>query len=142
MKLSHIPLRLSTGAFILNSGLGKQKLDKETAAAMQDMGSRTFPSLKQMDPEKFGKLLAYGETALGAALLLPFVPSRLAGLGLAAFSGSLLAMYFKTPSMTADDNVRPSPEGTPYAKDVWMFGIALALILDPKNKKPAKLQTT
>jgi hypothetical protein len=140
MKLSHIPLRLSTGAFILNSGLGKQKLDRGTAAALQEMGSRAFPSLKQMAPEKFGKLLAYGETALGAALLLPFVPSRLAGLGLAAFSGSLLTMYFKTPHMTTEDNIRPSPEGTPYAKDVWMFGIALALILDSKNKKPA-LQT-
>jgi len=142
MKLSHIPLRLSTGAFILNSGLGKQKLDTDSAAAMQEMGGRAFPQVRRMDPEKFGKLLAYGETALGAALLLPFVPSRLAGLGLAAFSGSLLAMYFNTPSMTADDNFRPSPEGTPYAKDVWMFGIALALILDPKNKKPAALQTT
>ncbi|MGM0929948.1 MAG: hypothetical protein ACQEXN_09595 [Actinomycetota bacterium] len=142
MKLSHVLLRLSTGAFILNAGLGKQKLDKETAAAMQEMGSRAFPQLKDMDPEKFGKLLAYGETALGAALLLPFVPSRLAGLGLAAFSGSLLAMYFKTPHMTVEDNVRPSPEGTPYAKDVWMFGIALALILDPTNKKPTALQTT
>ncbi|MFT4471260.1 hypothetical protein ACMX2H_15260 [Arthrobacter sulfonylureivorans] len=141
MKLSHIPLRLTSGAFILNSGLGKQKLDKESAAGMQQMGSRAFPALKQMDPEKFGKMLAYGETALGAALLLPFVPSRLAGLGLAAFSGSLLAMYFKTPHMTQEDNVRPSAEGTPVAKDIWLFGIALALILDPKNKKPAALPT-
>jgi hypothetical protein len=141
MKLSHIPLRLTTGAFILNSGLGKQKLDRDTAAALQEMGSHAYPQLKQMDPEKFGKLLAYGETALGAALLLPFVPSRLAGLGLAAFSGSLLAMYLKTPHLTAENGIRPSPEGIANAKDVWMFGVALALILDTKNKKPMVLPT-
>jgi hypothetical protein len=141
MKLSHIPLRLSTGAFIFNSGLGKRKLDRDSAAALQEMGSRAIPQLKEMDPEKFGKLLAYGEIALGAALLLPFVPSRLAGLGLAAFSGSMLAMYFNTPHMTTEGGVRPSSEGTPLAKDLWLLGIALALILDTKDKKPKVLTT-
>lgn len=135
MQLSHIPLRLSTGAFILNSGIGKQDLDRDTAAYLQGMAANAFPQVKQLDPEKFGKVLAGAETALGAALLLPFIPSRLVGLGLAAFSGGLLAMYFRTPGMTQDDAIRPSQEGTPVAKDVWMLGIALALIIDGGKKR-------
>jgi hypothetical protein len=40
MRLSHIPLRLTTGAFILNAGLGKRDLDKDSAAGMQAMAAR------------------------------------------------------------------------------------------------------
>jgi hypothetical protein len=35
----------------------------------------------KIQPENFGKLLSYVEMALGAVLLAPFVPSRLAGVG-------------------------------------------------------------
>lgn len=135
MKLSHLPLRLATGAFILNSGLGKQHLDKDSAAGLQKMGSRFLPQLQDVDPEQFGKVLSYAEVALGSALLLPFVPSRLAGLGLTAFSASLVGMYLKTPGMTQEDGIRPTQEGTAFAKDFWMLGIGLALILDSKKRK-------
>ncbi|NJC21627.1 hypothetical protein BJ994_000703 [Arthrobacter pigmenti] len=135
MIASHIPLRFSTGAFILNSGLTKRNIDRDSAGYLQGMAANAFPQVKQLDPEKFGKVLSAVETGLGAALLLPFVPSRLVGLGLAAFSGGLLAMYFRTPEMTEDDDVRPSQQGTPVAKDVWMFGIALALIIDGGRRK-------
>lgn len=132
-KLSHLPLRLSTGAFILNSGWGKRELDKDSSAYMQSMAAQAFPQVKQMDPEKFGRILAYSEIAVGSALLAPFIPSRLAGIGLAAFSGGMMAMYFRTPGMTESDGVRPTQEGTSVAKDVWMLGIALSLILDSKK---------
>lgn len=135
MIASHIPLRLSTGAFILNSGLVKTDIDRDTAAYLQGMAANAFPQVKQLDPEKFGKVLSAVETGLGAALLLPFIPSRVVGLGLAAFSGGLLAMYFRTPGMTEEDNVRPSQQGTPVAKDVWMLGIALALIIDGNRRR-------
>jgi hypothetical protein len=137
MKFSHIPLRLSAGAFILNSGLSKRKLDREGAAGLQSMASTVFPPLGRMEPEKFGKLLSYGETALGASLLMPFVPSRLAGVGLVAFSGSLLAMYRKAPGMTLEDKIRPTPEGIGLAKDVWLLGMGLTLLLDRKVPKAA-----
>lgn len=133
MRLSHIPLRLTTGAFILNSGLGKQGLDGESAAGMQGMAAKVFPPVSKMEPEAFGKVLSYAEIGLGAALLAPFVPSRLVGLGLGVFSGSLLTMYRKTPGMTMDDGFRPTQQGVPLAKDVWMLGIAAALILDRKR---------
>jgi hypothetical protein len=133
MKLSHIPLRLTTGAFILNSGLGKRGLEGENAAGVQGMAASVFPQVGEMDPDQFAKILSYSEIALGAALLAPFVPSRLAGLGLGAFAGSLLAMYLKIPGMTMEDGIRPTQEGTGIAKDVWLLGIAAALVLDRKN---------
>jgi hypothetical protein len=133
MKLSHIPLRLTTGAFILNSGLGKRGLEGENAAGVQSMAASVFPQVGEMDPDQFAKILSYSEIALGAALLAPFVPSRLVGLGLGAFSGSLLAMYLKIPGMTMEDGIRPTQEGTGIAKDVWLLGIAAALVLDRKN---------
>jgi hypothetical protein len=140
MKLSHIPLRLSTGAFILNSGIGKLELDKDSAAGLQSMTGRVFPQVKDMDPVKFGKLLSYGEMAVGSILLAPFVPSRIAGLALAGFSGSLVALYLQTPGLTQPDGIRPTQEGTAGAKDVWMLGIALALVLDSSGRrKTAKL---
>ena len=132
MRLSHIPLRLATGAFILNAGFGKRNLDRDSAAQMQGMGAKVYPQLSKMEPETFGKLLSYAEMSLGAMLLAPFVPSRVAGLGLAVFSGSLLTMYRRIPEMTLDDGIRPSQQGTVVAKDVWMLGIAAALILDRK----------
>lgn len=135
MKLAHLPLRLATGAFILNSGIGKLGLDKESAAGMQSMAANAFPQVKTLESEKFGKILSRSEIAIGALLLAPFIPSRIAGLVLGAFSGGLLTMYFKSPDMTQEDGVRPSQEGTAVAKDVWLAAIALALILDRKTKK-------
>jgi hypothetical protein len=134
MRLTHIPLRLTTGAFILNAGWGKRHLDKDSAAGLQAMAARVVPPVSRIDPEKFGKMLSYAELSLGAALLLPFLPSRLAGIGLGIFSGSLFAMYMKTPGMTLEDGIRPSPQGTGLAKDIWMLGIAAALVLDRKPK--------
>jgi hypothetical protein len=134
MRLSHIALRLTTGAFILNAGWGKRNLDKDSAAGLQAMAARVIPSVSRIDAEKFGKMLSYAEMTLGAALLTPFLPSRLVGTGLGIFSGSLFTMYLKTPGMTLEDGIRPSPQGTALAKDIWMLGIAAALVLDSKTK--------
>ncbi len=40
MRVSHLPLRLTTGAFILNSGLGKRALSSEAASGLQGGKSR------------------------------------------------------------------------------------------------------
>ncbi|HEY9563721.1 MAG TPA: hypothetical protein VIR30_08125, partial [Nocardioides sp.] len=71
MKLSHVPLRLATGAFILNSGLAKRGLPPEAAEGMQGMAANAVPQVKGMQPEAFGKALSTGEIALGVALLAP-----------------------------------------------------------------------
>jgi uncharacterized membrane protein YkgB len=134
LRASHIPLRLTTGAFILNSGLGKTSLDEGSAGYMQAMAAKAFPQIGQLDAQQFGKILAASEIGIGSALLAPFVPSRLAGLALLAFSTGMMTMYFRTPELTQEDGVRPTQDGTSVAKDVWLVGIALSLLLDRKKK--------
>ncbi|GAA5148471.1 hypothetical protein GCM10023340_22330 [Nocardioides marinquilinus] len=129
MNLSHVPLRLATGAFILNSGLGKRNLPAEAAAGLQGMAANGVPQVTKLSPTAFGKALSTGEIALGAALLAPVVPSTVAGAGLVAFSGGLLNMYLNTPGMTAEGSkVRPSEQGIAIAKDVWLLGAGLTLL--------------
>ncbi|TYC98896.1 hypothetical protein FQ377_07725 [Arthrobacter echini] len=131
---SHIPLRLITGAFILNSGLGKTGLDEGTAGYLQSVAATAFPQAAQLEAGQFGKLLASSEIIVGSALLAPFIPSRLAGLGLLAFSAGMMTMYFRTPELTEKDGIRPTQDGIAVAKDSWMVAIALALVLDRKKK--------
>ena len=131
MKLSHLPLRLATGAFILNSGLGKRGLQGEAAEGLHGMAAVTLPGpLREMDPTEFAQLLSRAEIALGVALLTPFVPSRLAGAALTAFGGGLLSLYMQTPGMRQEGSIRPTQAGTALAKDVWLVGAGLSLLLD------------
>jgi hypothetical protein len=134
MSISTAILRAVPGAFILNSGIGKLGLPPEAAAGLQGMAAKGVPPLAKLTPEQFGKFLSYGEIAVGASLLLPFVPSKVAGASLAVFSGSMVAMYLRTPEMTESDGVRPSQDGTAVAKDSWLLAIAAALLLAQKPK--------
>ena len=129
-NMRRLPGRLTTGAFILNSGVGKLSVDEETAARLHGMAVGTYPFLAQLKPKDFARLLAASEIVLGSALLLPVIPAGLAGAALTAFSGGLLGMYLKTPGMRRDGSLRPSQQGTALAKDVWMLGIGLGLIAD------------
>lgn len=130
MRLSHIPPRLATGAFILNAGLTKLGADDDTAKSLHSMASGAYPVVETTEPQTFVKTLATGEIAVGGALLMPFVPSWLAGAALTAFSGGLVGLYFKTPGMRQEDGIRPTKQGTPLAKDFWMLGIGLGLLMD------------
>lgn len=129
MSLSTAILRAVPGAFILNSGIGKLGMDAGTAEHLRGMATQGVPVLGKLTPEQFAKFLSYGEIAVGTSLLLPFVPSKVAGLALAGFSGSLVSMYLRTPGMTEEDGVRPTQEGTAVAKDTWLLAIAAALIV-------------
>jgi len=130
MRLSHIPLRVTTGAFILNSGINKLSADDETSKGLHGMASGAYPMVSDVDHRTFVKALAAGEIAVGGALLLPMVPAWLAGAALTGFSGALVGMYLKTPGMTKEDGIRPTQQGTPLAKDTWMLGSGLALFID------------
>lgn len=138
MKLSHLPARLAVGAFILNSGLNKRHLPEEAAAGLQQMAEKAFPQISRMSPAEFGTFISNSEISLGAALLTPFVPSWLAGAGLAVFSGSMVRMYLNTPGMTESDGIRPTSDGTALAKDFWMLGIAGTLVLDDLLRRRQK----
>lgn len=139
MNLSHAPLRLATGAYILNSGLGKRGLPPEAAAGMQGMAANGLPFVTKLSPETFGRALSAGEIALGAALLAPFVPSAVAGAGLTAFGGGLVQMYLNTPGMTQEGSrVRPSEQGIGLAKDVWLLGAGLTLLASAWTSRKAR----
>ncbi|WP_435744200.1 hypothetical protein [Nocardioides sp. SYSU DS0663] len=129
MNLTHVPLRVATGAFILNSGVSKLGADEGTAQFLHGAAAGTYPAaFKDMEPATFAKLLAYSEIAVGAALLTPKVSATVAGAALTGFGAGLMGMYLKTPSMTQDDGIRPSQEGTAVAKDVWLVGAGLTLL--------------
>ena len=135
MKLSTALLRAVPGAFILNSGIGKLGMDEETAAGLQQMAANGVPMVENLTADQFGKFLTYGEIAVGSALLLPFVPTRIAGAALTTFAAGLVSNYFSIDSMTKDDGIRPSEDGIPVAKDTWLAAIGLALMISGGSKK-------
>ncbi len=122
-------LRLATGASILNSGLNKRGADEDTAVSLHGMAVGTYPFLDKIDPATFTRLLSAGEIALGSALLIPLVPNRLAGAGLSAFAAGLLGLYLRTPGMHKPRSLLPTQEGPPNAKDSWLVGAGLALLI-------------
>ncbi|MEU9759118.1 hypothetical protein [Streptomyces sp. NPDC047985] len=128
IELRDVAPRLATGAFILNSGLGKLKADENTARIMHDMACVAYPFLKKVEPGRFTRMLAWSEVAIGGALVAPIVPTRLAGLALTGFSGGLLGLYLRLPGMREPRSLRPTQNGVPLAKDTWMLGIGLGLL--------------
>jgi hypothetical protein len=130
IKASHLPPRIAAGAFILNSGVGKWSADEEAAAQLHGFAVGTYPFLAKLKPKDFARLLSVSEIALGAALLVPVLPSALVGAGLTVFSGSLLGLYARTPGMRKDGTPFPTQQGIAIAKDVWMLGIGLGLVID------------
>ncbi|MCE3276964.1 MAG: hypothetical protein K0R13_2819 [Propionibacteriaceae bacterium] len=139
MKLAHLPLRVATGAYILNSGLSKQNLEGQAAEGVHGMAAGAMPALQKVPPDQFARLLSTGEIALGAALLIPFVPSALVGAALVGFSVGLVQLYLKTPGMRQSGSLRPTQEGIGLAKDVWLLGAGMTLVLDGWPKR-ARLQ--
>jgi hypothetical protein len=130
VKASHLPPRMAAGAFILNSGVGKLSADDETAAQLHGFASGAYPFLAKLKPRDFVRLLAGAEIVLGSALLVPIVPSAVAGAGLTAFSGGLLGLYARTPGMRKEGSPFPTQQGIALAKDSWMMGIGLGLVID------------
>lgn len=130
IKIRTLPGRITTGAFILHAGLQKWNADDAHTEGIHGMAAGAFPFLKDIPPRQFVKALSAGEIATGAALLAPFVSEGLAGAALTAFSGGLVTMYARTESLHEPGSIWPSQAGIGIAKDVWMLGIGLGLLLD------------
>jgi len=128
ITLPEIAPRISAGAFILNSGLGKRNVPAEAAAGMHGFAAGTYPFLKSMPPEQFVRGLSTAEIVIGGALLTPFVPTALAGALLTGFSGGLLGLYLKTPGMRKPGSLAPTQDGLALAKDSWLVGIGIGLL--------------
>lgn len=129
-KARQLPLRLAAGSYVLNSGLSKWNADETTAKQLEGFAAGTYPFLAKVDPPLFVKALSASEIIIGVAVLLPFVPSIIAGTALTAFSGGLIGLYFRTPGMREEGGLRPTEQGIPLAKDVWLAGIGASLIID------------
>src|SRR6478736_6247780 len=110
-KLRRAPLRLVTGAYILNTGVSKLSADEDTAKGVHGMASGTYGFVDKMDPKTFTRVLAVGEIAVGGTLLLPIVSPVVAGGVLLGFSGALLNLYWNTPGMHAEHDPRPTRQG-------------------------------
>ncbi|WP_051467368.1 DoxX family membrane protein [Actinomadura oligospora] len=130
-----MPMRIMTGAFILNSGLGKIRNTEEMADGIHGTAVTAYPFLKDWEPQKFTRMLGTAEVAIGATLLTPFVPSLLAGAALTGFSAGLLGLYLKLPGMREEGGLRPTQQGIPFAKDSWLLGIGLSLVMDACSGK-------
>jgi uncharacterized membrane protein YphA (DoxX/SURF4 family) len=130
MNLSHLPLRLAIGAFFVNSGLSKRSLEGEAAAGVHGMAANAIPAIKRIQPNRFGQLLSTGEILIGTALLLPVVPSAVAGAALVGFGSGLMRLYWATPGLHPPNDPRPTEQGIAIAKDSWLVGAGLTLLLD------------
>lgn len=58
------------------------------------------------------------------------MPRALAGAALTAFSGGLVGMYLRTPSLRKPGSIWPSPQGIGVSKDVWLLAVGAGLVLD------------
>jgi hypothetical protein len=138
ITLSEIAPRISAGAFILNSGLGKRGVPEEAAAGMHGFAAGTYPFLKSIPPQQFAKGLSTAEIGIGALLLTPFVPTAVAGAALTAFSGGLLGLYLRTPGMRKPGSLAPTEQGLAIAKDSWLLGIGIGLLTRGTVDRPPR----
>jgi hypothetical protein len=129
------PLRLTTGAFVLNSGVTRFNADEQTSKRLQQTAAQWLPQVNRMDSRTFAKTVAAGEVALGTALMLPVVPAAIAGLGITAFAASLLAARGSAagqhvgPTGVPTESTTPEP-AVPKATEAWMLGSGVSLLLD------------
>src|SRR3954447_2061161 len=115
-KLRRAPLRIVTGAYIVNSGVSKLTADDDAAKTLHDTASGTYSFVGNMQPKMFARGLGVGEVAVGAAVLLPFVSPFVAGAALVGMSGALLNVYWNTPGMHREGSPLPTEQGMPFAK--------------------------
>jgi uncharacterized membrane protein YphA (DoxX/SURF4 family) len=126
----HLPPRLLTGLYFLNSGLSKAVADEATAAQLHGFATGTYPFLGKLDARRFTRLLSAAETAIGVALVVPVVPAGVAGAALTAFALATLGLYLRTPGLRKEGSLRPTQQGIAISKDIWMVGIGLSLVID------------
>jgi hypothetical protein len=137
-KAWHIPVRVATGAYVLNAGLRKRAADDETAKGLHGFATTAYPQFEDTPPEKFTSMLSTAEIAVGALLLTPIVPTAVAGLALTTFAAGLVGLYLKAPGLREEGSLQPTEQGTAISKDVWMLAIGTALTLDGVTDRKSK----
>ncbi|NVI91007.1 hypothetical protein [Actinomadura sp. BRA 177] len=136
-RAHQIPVRTAVGAFVLNSGLSKLQALDQMAEPTHGMAKTAYPFLETQDARTFTRNLGRAEVAIGTALLVPFVPSLVAGAALTAFSAGLTGLYLRLPGMRQEGGIRPTQEGIALAKDTWLVGAGASLVLDELTRPRA-----
>jgi uncharacterized membrane protein YphA (DoxX/SURF4 family) len=137
-KAWHVPVRVATGAIVLNAGLRKRSADEETAKGLHGFATTAYPEFEDTPPEKFASMLSTGEITVGALVLTPIVPTAVAGLALTTFAGMLTRLYLKAPGLREEGSLQPTEQGTAIAKDLWMLAIGTALTIDGLTDRRSK----
>jgi uncharacterized membrane protein YphA (DoxX/SURF4 family) len=130
VRARHVPTRVATGIFIVNSGIEKWGGGEEAAQSYHGMAASAFPFLKGIEPRKFLRALSVSEIVVGSMLLAPFVHTAVAGAALTGFSSGLVSFYLRAPGLRKPNSIFPTQAGVPIFKDMWMLGIGLNLVTD------------
>ncbi|MEE3921883.1 hypothetical protein V2I01_37160 [Micromonospora sp. BRA006-A] len=98
------------------------------------MAVGAMPQLRQIPPDRFAVLLSRGEVALGAARpVRPVAAGRGSAHRVRRGPGAALPQ----DAGYARGQPAPSQEGIGLAKDVWLVGAGLTLMLDFAGAAPA-----
>jgi hypothetical protein len=119
-----------SGPWQVTKGYGSSWIFEPQLTCANALQGVHYPAFSLVDAKRFTGLLSTAEIAIGAALVVPVVPAWLAGAGLTAFALGTLGLYLRTPGMREEGSLRPTQQGIPLAKDAWMVGIGLALMID------------
>lgn len=124
-----LPLRLSSGAFLL--WVGSRKLQRPSEhSGLLELASHSAPFLERFfgkRPERFASVLGALEVSLGLWLSSGIKP-RSAGVALTAFSLTTFSLVYTVPGNRVEGSWwEPSSQGLSISKDVWLIGIGLAL---------------
>ena len=138
VKAGHLPQRIAAGAFILNSGIGKLSADEETAAQLHGFAAGAYPFLAKLKPGTSSGSWRRARSRSARRCCCPSSrpPSRARG-----WRRSPAACSACTPGRPACARKaapsRPSRE-SPLAKDAWMMGIGLGLVIDDLTDRRAR----
>jgi hypothetical protein len=119
----------------VRSSAGGRQLGQAVADATLPPGrstSSTYDGVRPFSPGQFCQSTSGGDAAAidGETRRADVVPNVVAGAALTAFSAGLLGLYLRSPGMREEGSLRPTQQGMSIAKDVWMFGIGLTLLID------------
>jgi hypothetical protein len=81
----------------MDRGLAKRHAPEDRAEGLHGMATTALPPRSSIEAKDFVALPSAWEMGLGGALLAPFVPTWVGGLGLVAFSSGLPRLYLKDP---------------------------------------------
>jgi hypothetical protein len=133
-----LPLRLVSGAGMVDPGLGNRNADETIAKQLHGFATGAYPVPATVDRPRSPGALSAGEVTLGALLLSPPVPAAVAETGLLGYAAALLGLHARTPGMRRPNTLHHTPDAVSLAKDSWLRAIGAALVLGARSWRPKR----